>query len=162
MKATHPNGVVGRANWISEGEHPFTGMFESGADTCIVRLSLALDPAEMKATSVPSVAIKLLRDKMESANYLALIAATEVSIDDLNFFGINMWNHIPIPVPGVAPPFFKQRMSEPTNYIGQIGLSEMATYDQEGKRVGNPVFPWRVRAEPSGDFTTGADHLGDL
>ena len=38
----------------------------------------------------------------------------------------------------------------------------MATYDQEGKRVRCPVFPWRVRAEPSGDFTTGADHLGDL
>ena len=61
----------------------------------------------MKTTSAPSLAVKLLRDKMESANYLALIAATVVSIDDLNFFGVNMWNHIPIPVPGVAPPFIK-------------------------------------------------------
>ena len=43
-----------------------------------------------------------------------------------------------------------------------VGLSELATYDQDGKKEKDPVFPYRVRISPTGDFSTGQDYLNDL
>ena len=47
-------------------------------------------------------------------------------------------------------------------YIGQVSTSEIATYDQEGKREGQPVFPFRVRISPTGEYSTGPNYLDDL
>jgi len=37
-KTAHPQGNVGKAEWRSKGDHPYTGIFQ-GADTGFVRLS---------------------------------------------------------------------------------------------------------------------------
>ena len=37
-KYTHSQGNIGKATWVSKGQHPYTGMF-TGADTGFVRLS---------------------------------------------------------------------------------------------------------------------------
>ena len=80
IKGAHPIGAVAKGEWISEGYHPYTGMFK-GADTTIMRLSTAVTTDQYLPSSVPSVAVKMLRDKMESGNFLTRI--TSAGINDL-------------------------------------------------------------------------------
>ena len=47
--------------WVSTGDHPYTGIFKGG-DAGIVRASSGLPVDEAKAEMVPAVGIKLLRD----------------------------------------------------------------------------------------------------
>ena len=135
-----------------------------GADNCIVRLALARGLPIYVPKAIPSFALKMLRDKRESANFMAILGGTVVD-PTLNWFSSNIFSQAPVPpteVDGV-PVFFKTRLSEPSDYIGQLGLSEMATLDQDGRRTGQPVFPWRVRLEPSGDYkTSGPDYFTSL
>lgn len=43
IKPIHPVGVIGKVSLVSNGNHPFTGIFE-GADSGIVRLASAWEP----------------------------------------------------------------------------------------------------------------------
>lgn len=100
---------------------------------------------------------------MESGN-LMLRQGSDVINPTLNLFEGNFYNQITVPpesVNGISP-FVKSRFAETTTYIGLTGLSEFATYDQDGKRDGQPVFPWRVRIQASGDYSTGVNWLADL
>ena len=76
FKTTHPNGVVGEIKWISNGNHPYTGLFEGGAG--FIRMSDLIFPNENPAERGnvfmwPSISVKLLRDGMESGNSNAQI-----------------------------------------------------------------------------------------
>ena len=70
FKTTHSNGVVGEIKWISNGNHPYTGLFEGGNG--FIRMSDVLVPFEDPTVdprnifSWPSIAVKLLRDGMEA------------------------------------------------------------------------------------------------
>lgn len=55
---------------VSDGDHPFTGLFESGADYGFIRMSMAGAPAKDKTT--PGIGLKFLRDGMDSANLVAM------------------------------------------------------------------------------------------
>ena len=57
--------------WVSLGNHKFTGMFE-GADTGLIRLSVAAPVDKKGPLMIPSLAIKLLRDQYDSANVVAM------------------------------------------------------------------------------------------
>ena len=75
-KTTHPNGVVGEVKWISNGNHPYTGLFEGGAG--FIRMSDVLVPNEKPEENGgvymwPSIAVKLLRDGMEAGSSIANI-----------------------------------------------------------------------------------------
>ena len=73
-KGVHSQGNVGKAEWIDLGGHPYTGMFK-GADTGFVRLS-PVTPVNEDVTSPapkmnPSIAVKFLRDGIDSGNVSA-------------------------------------------------------------------------------------------
>ena len=75
MKAIHQQGNVGKAIWVSKGEHNYTGIFKGG-DTGFVRLSAQTfvnkPPLEPGAFSLmPTHAVKFLRDHIDSANAVA-------------------------------------------------------------------------------------------
>lgn len=79
-KTAHPQGNVGKARWESVGSHPYTGIFE-GADAGFVRLSTQIPIVEpgtideegnpIESVMVPTIAVKFLRDGIDSANAVA-------------------------------------------------------------------------------------------
>ena len=102
--------------WKSVGSHPYTGVF-TGAQNCLIRLSLASQPnIEVKKTT-PGFALKFLRDGMDSGNFVAMD-----SVDGQESW--NFSNHIPTPSMAIAP--LAVKFATATKNIGQVGLSNMA------------------------------------
>jgi hypothetical protein len=66
-KAFHPLGAVAKVRFVADGDHPFTGIFASGA-IGLARLSLAMG----KANFGPSGAFKFLIDGPNAAQNLNL------------------------------------------------------------------------------------------
>ena len=77
-KTVHSQGNTGKAVWKDLGGHDYTGIFW-GADTGFVRLSEALKVArtpeermEGRRNMHPTIALKFLRDGMDSANVVRI------------------------------------------------------------------------------------------
>jgi len=79
-KMFHPRGSVGQIRFVADGDHPYTGVFESGAPG-VARLSLAMDPGRY----LPGGAFKFLIDGEPSKNVLTVPAMDP--IQDHNYFG---------------------------------------------------------------------------
>merc|ERR1712158_174281 len=60
-------------------------------------------------------------------------------------------NHIP----EVSGPlvFLGAKFYTATNNIRQVGVSDWAKYGEDGQEVGNPVFPYRLRFQPTGEIS---------
>ncbi len=91
-KFVHTQGTVATIKFTSSGKHPFTGIFV-GADHGIVRLSFAGQPNPKVLNTLPGIAIKFLRDGVDSANVLAMY--TIDGQKSWNFFKNDLSNHIP-------------------------------------------------------------------
>ena len=148
-KTIHPIGTVAKAKWLSQGSHPYTGMFR-GADTCYARLSMAASVDTKTPNSTPGMAFKLLRSGMDSANFVSMYSVD--GQDDLNFFANDFSNHVPEPKSFSLKPL-EARFATATDWIQTVGLSEMASYDQDGNAEAAPVFPWMLHLVPSGEYS---------
>ena len=98
-KLIHSVGVVGKVKFISDQNHPYSGIFK-GADYGVIRLSTASKPSEMQPM-VPGLGLKFLRDGQESANVVAMPQFNGVGgqPDDWNFFSEPLSSFIPETLP---------------------------------------------------------------
>ena len=120
-----------------------------GADTGYVRMSSAKPAGEDPPSLAPGMGVKLLRDGVDSANFVAMYSVD--GQDSLNWFANDFSNHIPKPKSLFLKPL-EARFATETDWIQTVGLSEMASTDQNGKVEDTNVFPWSLRFEPTGDF----------
>lgn len=146
-KTIHSVGNVGKIAWIDHGNHPYTGIFKGG-DTGYVRMSSAAPVDEKTPNMKPGMGVKFLRDGADSANFVAMFGVD--GQNDLNFFQNDWSNHIPSVKSKALVPL-ALRFKTQTDYIQTVGLSDMASITQEGVTE-DPIFPWKLRFEPSGDF----------
>ena len=87
-KTIHAIGNVCKVSWLDLGGHPYTGIFNGGADYGYVRISSA-SPVDTKTPwSRPGMGVKFLRDGVDSANFVAMY--TVDGQESLNFF-MNDW-----------------------------------------------------------------------
>lgn len=155
-KAAHAHGNVGKAVWKDLGDHPYTGMFK-GADTGFIRLSpvgsVEEDVNAPGPKMNPSIALKFLRNGMDSGNVVA--NHSFLGQDSYNFFA----NSLSTILTDDASPLdtVHRHFKKATDFQGGVGNSEFASYDQDSKKVLNPVFPFRLRFEPTGDINMPAD-----
>ena len=98
---------------------------------------------------VPGMGVKLLRDGMDSADFVCMYSVD--GQDDLNFFANDFSNHIPDPKSIALIPL-GVRFATATNFIQTVGLSEMATYMQDGQMESEVNFPFSLRFSPSGQY----------
>ena len=115
-------GVVGTAEWRSVGDHGYSGVF-TGSQNVIIRMSLASqpDPDELKTT--PGIAIKFLRDGVDSGNMVAMFSVD--GQQSWNYFKNNFTNHIPaLDSPALVP--LGTKFATATKHVAQVGLSDMA------------------------------------
>ena len=94
-KVVHKQGVVAKVEWIPvENDLEYPGLYESGSDSVIMRLSETANQSSETKGLTPSVALKFLTGGELSANILAMnsMAANEGS---WNFFEKTMKTRVP-------------------------------------------------------------------
>ncbi|CDW86121.1 UNKNOWN [Stylonychia lemnae] len=126
----------------------YTGIFQSGADHAVIRLSLAKQPDSTKPTPaqaednfIPGFGLKFLRDNTHSGNLVAMYGVD--GANTWNFFRQDFSNHIPDPI-SVPQQILGKKFATATPYIQYVGLSDIASYDQHGKQVSSPKFPFQL------------------
>ena len=67
-KINHAQGVVALVSWEDVGDHPYTGIYSSGSTNGLLRMSEGNFLLREVSGLTPSLAIKILRDGMESVN----------------------------------------------------------------------------------------------
>jgi len=148
-KYVRPVGVVAPVKFVSNGQHPYTGVFK-GNELGIVRLSLSLEPNE-KNGFAPGIALKFFREGQPSANILGFTSFIGQNCSENNFFKYNMYTNVP-PAEGLStlvPKKFKQ-VSSCTQMVGTSDAAD----DFNGQ---TPVFPFDVAFQgvQSVDFSCG-------
>jgi len=144
-KLIHSVGVVGAIEWKSVGNHPYTGVFK-GSEHAIIRMSLAKQPNPEVKETAPGIALKFLRDGMDSGNMVAMFSVD--GQESWNFFRNNFTNDIP-PLESAALVPLGVKFSTATKTIGNVGLSNMAMYGQSGVKDDNLVFPFSLNFVPA-------------
>ena len=97
--------------------------------------------------------LKFLRDGMDSANVVNMYQVSGQP-GEWNFFAHEVRNHI-----GTFADVFEAKFATAgTDWVQEVGLSEMAKYDQSGNDEGTPVFPYRLDFAPSSDVANLASN----
>eukprot|EP01097_Dermamoeba_algensis_P001616 TRINITY_DN1605_c0_g1_i2.p1 TRINITY_DN1605_c0_g1~~TRINITY_DN1605_c0_g1_i2.p1 ORF type:complete len:353 (+),score=93.61 TRINITY_DN1605_c0_g1_i2:76-1134(+) len=144
-KLIHGVGVHATFKWRNTGNHPYTGLFQSGSNYGIARLSWA-KAVDLKAGTpwLPGVAFKFLRNGRKSANFMAMTSL--LGVNTPNFFANDVTNHVPDL--GTSADFITKKLrstfAKASDWPVLLGLSDVATYDENGVQADSPVFPYRL------------------
>jgi hypothetical protein len=144
-KLIHSVGLLSIMKWRSTGNHPYTGLFKSGSNYGFARLSWA-KAVDLKAPGpwLPGVAFKFLRSGRKSANFMAMTSL--VGVNTPNFFANDVTNHVPDL--GTSADFITQKLKSTFQKASEwpvlLGLSDVASYDENGTQANSPVFPYRL------------------
>ena len=105
LKLVHQQGIVGQAKYVplcGEGTHckdkGYTGIFKSGAENVIVRLSETGLHVDGVTDSVnPSAAFKFLRDHVTAGNQFGMVAFENSPAPgkEWDWFGKDLLTHLP-------------------------------------------------------------------
>lgn len=155
-KLIHTEGVIATVKLTDSGKHPFTGLFK-GADTGVVRMSVAAQPDIKVKNLTPGMGLKFLRDGIDSASLVSMFSVD--GQDSWNYFANDFSNHIPA-VTSIALLPLAAKFSTATDYVQAVGLSDWAQVDQHGSQVKNAVFPFSLRFHPTGKIEFSDDYSG--
>jgi len=149
LKYIHSNGVV-CPFVVNIQNSPFTGIFQNGEAHGLMRLGSAAPLSEEDGVT-PGAGVKFFRSGKSSANFVILHTLGPLNDGNHNFFAAPLRNHIPEDAPMALIPAalkFCQAQSCPT----KVGLSDVCTYDQDGNKAANVVFPFKVSFVPTGEI----------
>lgn len=142
-KYIHSVGVAGGIKFESNGQHPFTGLFQ-GAEAGIVRLSSAKQPG--KGGMTPGMGIKFLRDGRESANLVAMYSLGGQPCEETNFFEHVWSNHIPA-TNDFGLKLVVDKFWQGSSCPQMVGLSDFATIDTDTPAAPGS-FPFELHFAP--------------
>eukprot|EP01123_Difflugia_compressa_P000441 TRINITY_DN1051_c0_g2_i1.p1 TRINITY_DN1051_c0_g2~~TRINITY_DN1051_c0_g2_i1.p1 ORF type:complete len:339 (+),score=62.57 TRINITY_DN1051_c0_g2_i1:3-1019(+) len=145
-KLIHSVGVIAKATWKATS-NPFTGVIGKGCKDVLFRLSLARQP-DASTPYTPGISLKCLRDGIHSGNMFAMYSLQ--GQDSWNFFKHDLTNHVGdlSSSAGYILNKLRQTFASASNYPVFIGLSDLASYQDDGTEVNNPVFPFRLIFHP--------------
>ena len=86
-KINHSQGVVCKVEWVDQGGHNYTGLYNGGSSTALMRMSESNFIFPEAGGLAPSLAIKFLIDGDRSRNLLANVGFESTS--SWNFFSAN-------------------------------------------------------------------------
>lgn len=151
-KLVHAWGAEARFRFVSsKAARGYTGIYESGADCVIGRLSMATKPT--KTTTVPALALKFFISGHESVN-LQIMNSTDGQKSH-NFFEMPFSNIIPAPDSFVkrllqslfrkAAVSFGAKDPDPTH----LTVEHLARIQVDGTAVVTPKSPFRLIFKPT-------------
>ena len=152
FKINHSQGVVAKVSWEDQGNHSYTGLYDGGSDLGLIRLSEGnfLLPGDETPGLTPTLAVKFLRDGMDSVNLLANTSFEP--IDSFNFFAADFRSHIPSFRDQCLEDTIERKFIEATREIGALGLSEFARFNTNGQPASGLNFPFNLWFEPNQDL----------
>lgn len=157
-KLIHTTGNIAKAEWISTGDHPYTGIF-TGSTNMLLRFSIAkkIDSSKKSADGAlgnfaPGISLKFLRDGTDSANLVAMFSTGGQS--SWNPFKNDFTNNFSLGNPSLAEKALATKFSSVTNNISAVGLKDMAQYGQDGKKIENIKFPFKLIFRPASDVNS--------
>jgi len=143
-KRIHSVGGVATMEFVSPYDHSYTGLFK-GTPYAAVRLSSAR-PYSHSAGPIPGLGVKFFIDGKPSVNFVAMNSLD--GQDSGNFFERDFSSHV-----GASDAFSKkllawsfEKASKPAN---MVGLSEIASYTNDGSEETNPNFPFEIILVPN-------------
>lgn len=151
-KLIHARGAVARFRFVpSKSAHGYTGIYESGSDCIIGRLSLAIKPT--KTTTVPGLALKFFISGHKSENLHIMNSISGQKSH--NYFEKPFSNIIPPPDSFVkrmgatifrkAAVAFGAKDPEPTH----LTVEHLAGIQVDGTAVVTPKSPYRLIFKPT-------------
>jgi hypothetical protein len=156
QKKIHSVGTVSKCKFVAVENSRYTGMLK-GASDMIVRYSVAAPieykKRESRGNFVPGISMKFLIDGKPSTNVMAMNSGMGSS--NWNFFADNFTNNFDVPrdanhkVDAVG-----RKFSTFTKWIGALGLKELTSYDQFGKKEDKAVYPFRLVLKPDEKLQT--------
>ncbi|KAI3650321.1 hypothetical protein MP228_003802 [Amoeboaphelidium protococcarum] len=154
-KLIHSQGVVAKIRWEPvASQYNYTGLFSTGAQYGFIRFSSATKP--LLLASVPGAAVKLFRDNIKSANFMAMFSLDGQA--SLNFFKNNFTTHVAIPK-NPALKLLALKFKQGSKEARCLGLSDLATFDQSGEREEKPWFPFEISLVPSKNVAEVAERV---
>jgi len=151
-KLIHTIGVLSQGKLIIKNNPKnYTGIFVSGADNIILRMSLAAEPVVTAGEVVflPGLVVKYFRDGIPSSNTFAMFSL--LGQNSYNFFKHDLSNHVPSfgDWAGIGSQLLFQKFLTASSWPTMIGLSDFASYDQYGNYYSTPNFPYRLIFHPT-------------
>ncbi len=144
-KYLHRRGAVAKVKIVANPESNFTGVFK-GAECGLLRLSLTYKPTK-KRDVAPGLALKVLRDKMPSANISALYTLKGQG-KDYNFFKNPLSNIVPIGS-DIGLKLVHSIFKRVTAYPEQLGAKDMASFDSKGNKSASVNSPKQIFFVPT-------------
>lgn len=144
-KYLHRRGAVAKVKIVAKEGSEYTGVFK-GADCGLLRLSLTYRPTK-KRDVAPGLALKVLRDKVPSANISALYTL-EGQGKDYNFFKNPLSNIVPIGS-DIGLKLVHSIFKRVSDYPEQLGAKDMAVFDSKGVKSGVINSPKQIFFVPT-------------
>lgn len=119
----------------------YTGVLSQGRQTGLMRLGSATEITSSSGTT-PGMGIKFLRSGVHSANWVVLHSLDGIKGYDM--FNTNQSNHIAPPPSASAAAILATKFKQASNCVTMVGLSDAVTWDADGKKAANPVFPYKL------------------
>lgn len=129
VKINHRQGVVGKIDWVSTGDHGYTGIFETGSDSALIRFSETTFLTDFSGGLLPSMAIKFLTDGEKSQNIVAMPGFNSSSSWD--FFHAPMSNRVEAFADNQTheKATIEKKLAEASKWPFDMGISDVALYN---------------------------------
>jgi hypothetical protein len=156
FKIIHTVGAIAKAEFIPIKEkHPYSGIFKSGNNNVLIRLSVAIKPDTSKATPegaiknfIPGIAIKFLVDGKPSENLVAMWSTSGQA--SWNFFKFDLTPQFDIPdETDDKDKFVSTKFSEVTYMISTLGLKPLSAVNDKGEAAEKPSYPFKLIFKPN-------------
>ena len=151
-KDIHGFGTTIKVKWIAETEHPYTGIFSSGAEYGVARFSLAKPPTEENST--PGMGLKIFVDDKESVNIMAMYSLDGQTSHHI--FANDFSNVLGKPAPGFINDKLNEAFTESLRQIGdrhgsprELSIEHFARLTSDGTTVQEVQAPYRLIFRPT-------------
>jgi len=163
QKLIHARGSMAPVIFNITAPTKFTGLFQTGGDSCLARLSVAVNPSSGAFT--PGMAIKCFRYKNPSGNIISMFSLDGQG-DNWNFFQNEFSNIISEPKNQALKLLEKLVFNRASDCATWLSLRQWSVVDQEGNETANPVWPQQIFFVPGdiqfSDIKGHADFRDDL
>jgi hypothetical protein len=142
-KLIHSVGCIASSTFTPTSTNKFTGIFQ-GSNYGFVRFSTAASYDATPQSFTPGISLKFLRDGIPSANFMSMYSLE--GSDSFNFFTHDLTNHVPNLSLNASEALrlLGDKFMEASDWPIFLGLSDVASFDEHGKQVAAPVFPYRL------------------
>ena len=149
LKTFHSVGAICPIK-INIKSSPFTGLLKAGQIEGLIRLGPAMDFTYGCGGMMPGGAMKFLRTNVTSGNTVFLNGLNPLPDGNHDFMSVPLSNHAGDDIKRFSTNLLARKFCQIGTCNTKVGISDLCTYDQDGYKYSNPVFPFKITLKPTG------------